>query len=77
MRHQSGDVAFAIANAGDVVHRTVGIAGSVIRSVRRRVTKDDLAIFLEVRERCFIARIVAVVVRDGDCQNLAGLARHS
>ena len=71
MRHQAGNVAFAIANACDVVHRAVGISGGIIRSVRSRVAENDLAIFLEVRERRFVAGVVAVVVRDGNFQDLA------
>ncbi len=71
MRHQAGDVALAIADAGDIVHRAVGIAGGIVFSVGGRVTEDDLPIFLKIGERGFIAGVVAVGMRDGDFEDLA------
>src|ERR1700738_3830822 len=38
-RHQAGQITFAVANAGDVIHRAVGISARVIRTVRRRVAE--------------------------------------
>src|SRR5260370_39117091 len=57
MRHEAGDVAFAVADAGDVVHRAVGIASAVIGAIRRCVAEDDLASLFKLGERGFIAGV--------------------
>src|SRR5216684_7934354 len=71
MGHEAGDVAFAVADARDIVQGTVGIARRVVCSVRRGVAENDLTIFLEFGEHGFVAGVVAIVVRDGNFQDLA------
>ena len=71
MRHEASDIALAIADSGDIVNRTVGIAGVVIGSVRSGVTKNHLAIFFELRDRSFVASVAAVRMRDGQLEDLA------
>src|SRR5713226_1003515 len=71
MGHQPGDIALAVADSGDIADRAVGIAGVIVGAIRRRVTKDDLTIFLEGRERGFVAIVVAVAMRDGNLEDLA------
>ena len=47
--HQAENVALAVANASNVVHGAVGIAGVIVGAVRVRVTKNHLAILIERR----------------------------
>ena len=44
VRHQSGNVALAIANAGDILKGAVGITGGVILTVSAGVAKNDLLV---------------------------------
>src|SRR6266478_2714851 len=71
MRHQAGHVALVIADSRNVGCRTVGIPGCVIRSLRRRVAKNQLPIFLEVRKCCVVASVIPVAMRDRNLENLA------
>src|SRR5216683_5387066 len=80
MGHEAGDVAFAVADARDIVNCAVGIAGVVSflgsrkatdRTVGRGVAEDHLLIFLEFGERGFVAGVIAIVVRNGNLQDLA------
>src|SRR5260221_471936 len=71
MRHEASDVAFAIADAGDVVHRAVWIACGVIGSVGRCVAEKNLAILFEVGDVGFVGGVAAVGVGDGNFQDLA------
>src|SRR5713226_1076859 len=80
MGHETGYVALAVANAGDVADRAVGIADVVSFLYSRKVTdgtfgsgvaENDLAIFLEFGERGFVAIVITVGVRDGNLENLA------
>src|SRR6267154_1298547 len=71
MRHQPSDVALAVADSSDMVQGTVRIACRVVCSVRRGVAENDLMIFLELGERSLVAGVVAIVVRDGNFQDLA------
>src|SRR5580704_19329753 len=73
MRHQAGDVALAIADAGDVVHGTVGIAGVVVGAVGRGLTEKNLVTFFESGKRVIFTIVVAVAVGNGQFQNLAFL----
>jgi hypothetical protein len=73
MGHEAGDVAFAIADASDVVCGTVGIAGVVVFAVGRGVAEQDLVIFFESGEHGFIAIVIAVAVGDGEFEDLAFL----
>src|SRR5467141_2784501 len=79
MRHEASDVALAIANAGDIVNCSIGIAGVVspwcgreatYGAIRRRVAEYYLAIVFKLRECGFIAVVIAIRVRDGNFQNL-------
>src|SRR6266568_2404787 len=79
MGHEAGDVAFTIANAGDVGHRAVGIASGVSfflggrragDAIRRGVAEDDLAILFEFGERRIVNSVISVVMRDGNFQDL-------
>ena len=76
MRHQAGHIAFAIADTGDVSHRTIRISARIIGTIRSRVAENDLAIFLQLRERRFVNGVIAVVVRDRNPQDLALSWRH-
>src|SRR5208337_5039276 len=69
--HEAGDVAPAIADAGDVVHGAVGIAGVVVGGVGRGVAEKDLVIFFDGGESGVVAIVVAVAVSDGDFKDLA------
>src|SRR4029077_705418 len=71
MRHESSDVALAVADSGDIVNCTVGIAGVVVGAVRSGVAEDHLAIFFEVRKRLFVAVVVAIRMRDGKLEDLS------
>src|SRR6476659_8368495 len=71
MWHEAGDVAFAIADAGDVVHGAVWITGSVVGSLRSGVVKENLTVFLQLGERGIVDVIVAVAVSDGNLEDLA------
>src|SRR5579859_7048932 len=71
MRHQSGDVAFPVADARNVVQRTIRIARRIVRSVRCGVAKNYPPGFLQFRKRAFVDGVVAFVVRDGDPQDLS------
>jgi hypothetical protein len=71
VRHEAGYVAFAIADAGDVVHGAVGIAGVVVFAVGRGIAEKNLVIFFERGERGFVAIVVAVTVGDGEFEDLA------
>src|SRR5882762_10316585 len=73
MGHQAGYVTLAVANAGDVVHGAVGIAGVVVFAVGRGVAEKNLAIFFESGERGFVAIVIAVAVGDGEFEDLAFL----
>src|SRR5262249_43103502 len=70
VRHQAGDVAFAVTDTGDVVHRAVRIAGGIIGSKGIRVVKQDLAVALQLGEGGGVDGVGAVAVRDWDLQNL-------
>ena len=71
MGHEAGDVALAVADSGDIVHGTVRIPIRVACSVRRGIAENHLAVLLELRERSFVAGVVAIVVRDWHFQDLA------
>src|SRR5258708_2775048 len=71
MGHEAGDVALAVADAGDIANGAVGMAGAVIGTVGRRVAKNDLAIFLEVGEGGFVTVVIAIGMRDGKLEDLA------
>src|SRR6266403_779500 len=71
MRHESSDVALAVADSSDIANCAVGIASAVVRTVGSRVAKNDLAIFLEIRERRFVAVIVSIRMCDGKLENLS------
>src|SRR5579884_837498 len=51
MRHEAGDVALGIADAGNMVHGAVWISGGVIGSVRCCVTEENLAIPFKLGQR--------------------------
>src|SRR5260370_35639346 len=69
--HEAGDVAFAVADARDIVQGTVRIACRVVCSVRRGVAENDLMVFLKFGERGFVAGVIAIVVRDRNLQDIA------
>jgi hypothetical protein len=73
MRHHAQHVAFAIADAGDICDRTVGICGGVFAAVWSCVTENNLIVALERVESCGIAEIISVIVRDRGLQNLTAL----
>src|SRR6202011_3597291 len=77
MRHHAHDVAFAIANAGDSVERAVGIRRRIEAAVGRAITENDLAVLLEIGKSGGVADVIAVGVRDGNAQHLAGLSSRS
>jgi len=57
MRHEASDVAFAIADSGDVVHRAVRIACFVIGAVGRCVAEKNLFVLFEVGDVGFVGRV--------------------
>src|ERR1700680_3251914 len=71
VRHQARDVALAVADAGNVVERAIRIARGVICALWSCIAEQNLAILFEIGERCFIGVVVAVIVCDGNFQNLA------
>src|SRR5271156_1448954 len=71
MRHQASHITFAIADTSDVSHRTIRISGRIIGTVGRRITENDLLICLQLGERRFANGVVAVVMRDGNPEDLA------
>ena len=71
MRHQAGHVAFFIADAGDVLQRTVGIRGVGQVAVRVAVLPQDLVVGLELHERFFVGKIAAFTVGDGHAKNFS------
>ena len=73
MGHEAGDVALAIADAGDVVHGAVGIAGGVVGAVGSGVAEEDLVVFFQIGEGGFIAIVIAVAMGDGNLEDLAFL----
>jgi len=78
MRHQSGDVAFAVADPRNSRQRPVGIRFKIVRSsiaaIGVHVAEKDLMVALKSGERVNIAKVVPFHVRDGNLQNLT-LAR--
>ena len=77
MRHHAEDVAPAIAQAGDGLARTVGIGGGIERAVRRTVAEGNLIVAFQLGERSVVANVVAVSVRNGNAQHLAGAGGRS
>ena len=53
----------------------LGLAAGSMRAVGRAVAKDDLIVALEVGERGGVANVIAVGMRDGHAQDLAGVER--
>jgi hypothetical protein len=75
VRHEAGDVAFAIADASDGRERAIGIRLAIVRidgAVRARVAEENLPVAFEVSQRLGVAEVVAFHVRDRDLQNLSG-----
>src|SRR5260370_1093901 len=80
MGHESGDIAFAVADSSDIVNCAVGIAGvvSFLRSrkatcgtVGSGVAENHLVIFLQVGHSGLVAMVIAVGMRDGNLEDLA------
>src|SRR5688572_19850534 len=71
VRHQTHHVSRAIADAGDVVDRPIGISLIPRNTAGIGVSKDDLAMRIELRDRLRIGEVVAFPVRDWQLQNLA------
>src|SRR5467141_5243026 len=71
MGHESGDVTLAVADSGDIVYCTVGIAGVVVRTVGSCVAENHLAVLLELGKRGVITVVIAIGVRDGNFEDLA------
>src|SRR5467141_58296 len=71
MGHESGDVTLAVADSGDIVYCTVGIAGVVVRTVGSCVAENHLAVLLELGKHGVIAVVIAIGVRDGNFEDLA------
>src|SRR5712692_10271436 len=71
MRHQSGDVALAVADSSDIVNCAVGIAGVVVGTAGSGVTENHLAVLLEISKSNFITVVVAVRMRDVNLEDLA------
>jgi hypothetical protein len=68
MRHQSEYVAFAIADAGDVLNRSVGVRRCLDAPISGRVAQNNLMPIVELAEGLFIGEIAALAVRDGQPQ---------
>ena len=71
MRHEAENVPIFIANAGDVLQRTVGIGffGNVPLAVR--IPHQDLMVLIQFLDGRVIREIIAFTVSDGDFQDLA------
>src|SRR5690349_16260881 len=64
MGHKADNVAFAVADAGNVVDGAVRIARRVIGAVGCGVAENNLAILFQFSHGRVVAHVVAVVVRD-------------
>lgn len=73
MRHHAHYVAFAIADAGDICDRTIGICGGFFAAVGSCVTENNLIVAFERVESCGIAEIISFVVADGNAQHVAAM----
>lgn len=77
MGHQADHVAFAIADSGDGPERTVWIGLAIVFSgivpVGRDVAKNNLVVAFEFGEYGWIAKVVAVIMRNRTFQNLSAL----
>src|SRR5690606_42014240 len=62
MRHHPHDVAAPVADAGDVVERSVGVDGRSGLAVLVGVAEHDLAVRLQLREHVGIREVVALAV---------------
>src|SRR5260370_2999231 len=80
MGHESGDIAFAVADSSDIVNCAVGISGvvSFLRSrkatcgsVGSGVAENHFVIFLQVSHSGLVAMVIAVGMRDGNLEDLA------
>src|ERR1700687_2281996 len=71
MGHESSDVAFAVADSGNIVNCAVGIAGAVVGTVGRRIAENHLAVFFELSDRGFVAIVITIGMRDGNLEDLA------
>src|ERR1017187_2887426 len=71
MRHQAGHVAAFAANAGDVLHRPVGICGVGQVPAGVAVLPEDLVVDLELCQRFLVGKIAALAVGDGNAENFS------
>src|SRR5713226_487267 len=79
MGHETGDVAFAIANSSDIADGAVRVAGvvSFLGSrkandgiIGRCVAENHLPVPLQLFKSGFVAIVIAVGVRDGNLEKL-------
>ena len=68
MRHQSKNIAFTIANAGDVFNRTVRICFRDDATLAIRVAQNDLSIFVQFAQRLRIGIETTFAMCDGQPQ---------
>src|ERR1044071_4565483 len=74
VRHQAKHIAFAVADARDVVKRAVRVRfrSRVARSIR--VSEDDAILSLKFGKRLSVAEVIAIAVRYRHRKNLPALA---
>src|SRR5437588_10327295 len=68
MRHQAGDVARLVADAGNVIQRTIRVGAFGGLTVGISITPQNLILLPELGERLLIGKIAAFTVRNRDAQ---------
>ena len=75
MRHQAEHVARAVADAGDAVHRAVGIRLFRDLARRVRVAQQHLSVFIQLFQGGGVGVVAAFAVLDRHLQQFAGLGQ--
>ena len=72
MRHQAGHVAAFVADAGNVLERTIRIRRVGQVSIRIAVSPQNLVVGLELGQSFLVGKVAAFPVSDGDAQDFPG-----
>jgi len=70
VRHEAGHVAAFVADAGDVLQRTVGVSVVVQFALRVAVLPKDLVVGLHLHQRIAVGEVTAFPVSNGHVQQL-------
>ena len=71
MGHEAEDGSCLVVDAGDIAPRAVGIGLSRDLALRVAIAEGDAALTLEPRQRLVVGEIAAVLMRDGEADDLA------